>query len=81
MGKETPLDRAVEKIGNLQPDVIIIDSDDPQVDLGMLVSTMMRQGVNVKVIGLNLNDNCLWIYRGEQRIAREVKDLLEAIQI
>jgi len=40
----------------------------------------LREGVIAKAIGLNLQDNTVCIYRGEQRVVREVKDLVQAIQ-
>jgi hypothetical protein len=39
-----------------------------------------REGLETKVLGLNLQDNTLCVYRGEQRIVKEVKDLVEAIE-
>jgi hypothetical protein len=42
---------------------------------------IFREGLVTKVVGLNLQDNTVSIYRGEQRIARGVEDLLEAIEM
>jgi len=44
------------------------------------VMRILREGVGTKVIGLNLQDNTICIYRGEQRVVKEVKDLVEAIE-
>jgi hypothetical protein len=41
---------------------------------------ILREGVGTKVIGLNLEDNTVCIYRGEQRVVKEVEDLVEAIE-
>jgi hypothetical protein len=41
---------------------------------------ILREGLETKVIGLNLQDNTMCVYRGEQRVVREVKDLVEAIE-
>jgi len=41
---------------------------------------ILREGVGTKVIGLNSQDNKIFIYRGEQRVVKEVKDLVEAIK-
>ncbi len=41
----------------------------------------LREGVGTKVIGLNLQDNTMCVYRGEQRVVKEVKDLVEADRV
>jgi len=63
-----------------QPDVVIVDSGDPADDPMPAVMRILREGVGIKVIGLNLQDNTMCIYRGEQRVVKEVKDLVEAIE-
>lgn len=79
VGCETDVDQAVKRIKELRPDVVIVDSSDPAVDLTPGVMCILRERAGAKIIGLNLKDNTLCIYRGEQRIARKVEDLLEAI--
>ena len=44
------------------------------------VMRILREGVGTKVIGLDLQDNKMFIYRGEQRVVKEVKGLVEAIE-
>jgi len=80
VGRETDVDKAVERIKELQPDVVIVDSGDPGCDPTLAVTCMLREGVGTKIIGLNLQDNTMCIYRGEQRVVKEVKDLVEAIE-
>jgi DNA-binding NarL/FixJ family response regulator len=80
VGRETDIDRAVECIKELRPDVVIVDSGDPAGDPTPAVMRILREGVGVKVIGLNLQDNTMCIYRGELRVVKEVKDLVEAIE-
>jgi DNA-binding NarL/FixJ family response regulator len=80
VGRETDVDKAVERIRELQPDVVIVDSADPTCDPTLAVMRILREGVGTKVIGLNLQDNTVCIYRGEQRVVKEVKDLVEAIE-
>jgi chemotaxis response regulator CheB len=79
-GRETNVDQALERIKELQPDVVILDSADPACDPMPAVMRILRDGLGTKVIGLNLQDNTLCIYRGEQRVVKEVKDLVEAIE-
>ena len=80
VGRETDVDKAVERIKELRPNVVIVDSGDPGCDPTLAVMRILRQGVVAKVIGLNLQDNTIRIYRGEQRVVKEMQDLIEAIE-
>ena len=80
MGREADVDKAMERIRELEPDVVIVDSGDPTCGPTPAVMRILREGVGVKVIGLNLQNNTICIYRGEQRVVKEVKDLVEAIE-
>jgi DNA-binding NarL/FixJ family response regulator len=80
VGREADVDQAVEHIHELRPDVVIFDNNDPEVDFRPVVMRILRKGLGTKIIGLNLRDNTLCIYRGEQRVLKEVKDLVEAIE-
>ena len=80
VGRETDVDKATERIKELQPDVVIVDSGDPTSDPTAAVMRILGLRSGIRVIGLNLQDNTICIYRGEQRIARAVEDLVEAIK-
>jgi DNA-binding NarL/FixJ family response regulator len=80
VGQETDLDQAVERIKEIRPDVVILDCAEPARDPTPAVMRILREGLGTKVIGLNLQNNTLYIYRGEQRLVKEVKDLIEAIE-
>jgi len=80
VGRETDVDKAVERIRELRPDVVILDSADPAGDPTPVVTRILREGLATKAIGLSLQDNTMCIYRGEQRIARGIEDLVEAIE-
>ncbi len=77
VGQESNLNRAIEQIGALQPDVVILDSDDPEPDLE--VAHILRVRPGVKVISLSLDNNTLCVYQASQRTTRGVDDLLAAI--
>jgi chemotaxis response regulator CheB len=80
IGRETSIELDMECIETTRPDVIIVDNRDPVFDHGKVISYVLERGLAVKVIGLNLHDSSICIYRGEQKIAKEVKDLMDAIQ-
>jgi AmiR/NasT family two-component response regulator len=80
VGREADVDEAVERIKELRPDVVILDSADLVSDPTPAVMRILREGVRAKVIGLNLEDNTMCVYRGEQREVKGVEDLVEAIE-
>jgi DNA-binding NarL/FixJ family response regulator len=80
VGRETDLDRAIERIQELRPDVVIVDSNDSAYDLALVVMRILRERLPTRVIGLNLQENILCIYHGEQRVIKRLQDLVEAIQ-
>ena len=41
---------------------------------------ILREGVGIRVVALNLQDNTMCVYRGERRAVKGVKDLVEAIE-
>jgi DNA-binding NarL/FixJ family response regulator len=80
VGREVDLEKGLNRIRELQPDVVIVDSGDPTHDPTPTVMRILRERLGTRIIGLNLQDNIVCIYRGEQRIVRGVEDLLEAIE-
>jgi DNA-binding NarL/FixJ family response regulator len=80
VGREADADKALERIKEIQPDVVILECAEPTCDPTLAVMRILREGVEIKVIGLNLQDNTMCIYRGEQRVVKDVKDLVEAIE-
>ncbi|MCL4488791.1 MAG: hypothetical protein M1570_11770 [Chloroflexi bacterium] len=41
---------------------------------------ILKESQGAKSVGFNLADNTIRVVRGEQRIAREIDDLLQAIK-
>ena len=76
VGQERELDQALEQIKELQPEVVILESDDrvPQV------TQILHASPNVRVISLSLQNNDLHIFQAKQWIARETEDLVKAIK-
>ena len=81
IGRETDVGQAIERIRELRPDVVIYDNNEPEVDFRPVVMRILREGLGTKIIGLNLHDNTICIYRGEQRVIEELQDLVEAIEV
>jgi DNA-binding NarL/FixJ family response regulator len=79
VGLESDVEVAMERIKELRPDVIIVDSTMPDYDPQLVISRMLQNGSKSRVIGLNLHDNAMFIYRGEHRTAGGVEDLVQAV--
>ena len=80
VGQTTDPEEAVEQIKSLQPDVLVVDREGCDTACTLKMLRLLNEDIRPRVIGLDLNENSLWIYREEQRTVSEVKDLLEAIQ-
>ncbi len=80
LGQESDVDRALEQIRTLHPDVIIVDVGNTHCDESPVVLRILRENYTAKVIGLNLNDNTICVYHEEQRPVRGVEDLMHAIE-
>lgn len=80
LGRESDTEKAVEQIRLLHPDVIIVDAGEMQYAMNPLIMRILQENFAAKVIGLNLKDNTLCVYRGEQRPVHEVADLMHAIE-
>ncbi len=82
VGRETSFERVSGQLKALKPDVIIVDGSDLGCNPRDVVSFVVFQlGIKSKVIVLDLKDNQLRIYQGEEKAADEVADLVKAIQI
>ena len=75
VGRESDLDRALQSIQELAPDVIILNSADTSCYPSATVFRLMNETVGTRIIKLNLKDNSVCIYREEQRQVEEVGDL------
>lgn len=80
VGQETNIDRAIEQVKKIKPDVIILDSDDAIQALTLVLRRVLQPHSTVKVIGLNLQSNDLYTYQTSYRIARGAEDLVDVIQ-
>jgi DNA-binding NarL/FixJ family response regulator len=80
LGQAENVEQASEQIQKLQPDVIIIDDTFPTKESPSQAMRLLQLMPGAKVIGLNLRDNQLYIYRSAQVLVKNVKDLLEAIE-
>jgi len=80
VGQEAQVDRAIEQIKELEPDVVLLDSTETEENSAPEVVRILKTIPSVKVIGLSLRDNEFYIYRASQWTAETVEDLVAAIE-
>lgn len=80
VGREADIDLAIERIKALRPDVVIVDCTDPSCGPTSAVARLLKEGMGTRVVGVNLGNNSLCIYHGEERLVTDVGDLVKAIE-
>jgi GTP 3',8-cyclase len=79
VGNVKDLDRAIERIRILQPDVVIVDSNDSDATRAGVLLRLMKEEIKAHVVGINLRDNTVMIWHGEQRVIKELGDFLDSV--
>lgn len=80
VGRETDVERAIERIHELAPDVVILDSAVPEWNDMATVLRILNARWGTRVIALNLQDNSINVYREERREAKGIADLVEVVK-
>lgn len=62
------------------PDIVIIDCDDMELDLSSVIRCILREKPTPGIIGLSLEHNEISVYRGEQKEILQMTDLLDIIR-
>lgn len=69
----------LEEIGRMQPDVVIAEEGSPGAPTEAIEA--LRAGPSeMLILGLNLSDNGLQVYRREQRTVADPEDLLRILR-
>lgn len=80
VGQEASIEKAILRIKDLQPDVIILDNHDiPKASLDAIAHILRMTG-NARVISLSLKQNTMHIYHAAQKIVSDPADLTSAIR-
>lgn len=81
VGWEADLDEALRQVREIQPTVVILAQQDAALatTLDAIATRFLAEELNTKIIELNLHDNTICIYQREQRVIKEVEDLLAVI--
>ncbi len=80
VGCESDPGRAMQRINDLEPDVVIADNHDSEWSPASLVRRILKEAGSTTVIGLDLEDNTLRVFHEEQRTAQGIQDLVDAIR-
>jgi len=80
VGRETDPRRAVGRIKETHPDVIILTDGEAATVLDAELLGLVREGFHIRIVEVHLATNTLCIYCGEQHPIREVGDLVDTVQ-
>jgi DNA-binding NarL/FixJ family response regulator len=80
VGSETNIVQALEKIRELQPNVVMIYADDAQRNSDILITDIFRVSPQAKVIAMSVHNNIFYVYQAARQTANSVEDLIKAIQ-
>ena len=80
VGYNTQPEEALDCIAKYQPEVVIVNLDDPEPVLSQAVLSILREKQDISIIWLSLQDNIIRIYRGECKQVGQLEDLLKVIQ-
>lgn len=80
VGRETDTSKAVESIRKLKPNVVVIDGKDLASAPFSAVACLLKEEEGLRIIAMNLENETIRVFRGEQRNAVTVEDLVAAIK-
>ena len=79
VGQEVDEPKAIERIKELRPNVVILDSSGPPFEPTPTVIRILQESPGTHVIGLSLQNNTLHLYQATQRVVTSLEDLTEVI--
>jgi DNA-binding NarL/FixJ family response regulator len=80
VGWEADAGKASDRIQQLKPDVVILDTGGAERTPLAALMRLLADRPGARIIGVNLEDNCISIYGSEQHAIDCVEQLLEAIR-
>jgi GTP 3',8-cyclase len=80
VGREKDLTKAIEQVRALEPDVIVVDSNDYEASRALAMSCILKEGLQPRIIALNVRDNKIFVCKSEQGTIGELGDFLETIK-
>lgn len=80
IGWESDLEKAVERIQELQPDTILVVNRSASDSLVSIGQRFLKVGGNTKIIELNLEDSKGCVYIGEWFVIQNFDDLVKMVE-
>lgn len=79
VGIETDEPRAMESIKALKPDIVIVERGEDGVPIDNLLSFLVRESPESRLIGLSLGQNEIDVYYGHHTVVRSAEDLIDVM--
>lgn len=79
VGKDADVERGIEAIKVLRPDVVIVDYEISDCNQKSVIARLLEEKIRLCVIGLNLYSNKLSIYRTDECVVNQFSDLVDVI--
>jgi DNA-binding NarL/FixJ family response regulator len=80
VGQESDEKKAFEQIKALQPHVVIWDSYEAPDGSVSVIDRILKENPGIRVVGLSLHDNNLYVYHLTQRVVKGFEEFVEAIR-
>lgn len=80
LGQETDREKAILKIKELRPDVVIVYTDDSHVGSRSFIIEILKTSPTSKVIGLSLQNNTFYVYQVKLGETGSVDDLFKTLK-
>lgn len=80
VGLDTDVEQAAQHVNALQPDVVMLDSSDPNRNPAPILVQILRWKQPAIIVGLNLADNVACVCSVEHAMVNKVSDLLDIVR-
>jgi DNA-binding NarL/FixJ family response regulator len=80
VGVESDVSHALQKVAELKPDIVILDSNDPNCDPAPILAQVLHWKESATIIGLNLSDNVACVCSVDHMLVKDVSDLLDIVR-
>lgn len=80
MGQETDAAKAIKRIEEIRPDVVIIYTDEALDSSSLIIMNILKVHPKAKVIGLNVQNNIFYVYQASEWTVTRWDDLIKAIR-
>jgi DNA-binding NarL/FixJ family response regulator len=80
VGQEKDVIRGIERVRELEPDIVIVDDNGPPDNSAATVMRILMEIPKIKVISLSLHHNNYYIFRALVGVASDPHDLARAVE-